>query len=424
MMKFAGNVNLIYGMSFLKLKDLPANLVVLLAFFIPTSTTLTYVPVLGILVFWFFGGHRQDKIRWYFNYPLSMPILFLTFIYLAGIVYTSAEWKYCFSSLRDIFRFCCIPIFAYYLHLSDPAKKEYALKFFIAAMLLTCALGMLKILGSLPIGEKHSGSGIFKSHIKTSYFMAIALFFIFVNFYYQRKHQALNLILISVLLFYMFYLNTGRTGYLILLASFSVFAWYQFRLKGLVILGVIFSVLLAAAYFTSEVFATRINELHSELLFYLQGTTVSSLGARLEFAVNSFMIFLQRPFFGFGTGSFMGIYEATYAGQEMLLTDNPHNEYLKIMVEFGVFGLIALLWFFVRAWQAMLKLPVPTKILALGILFSFIVGCLFNSWINDFTESHFVCLMLAIFVSGDQKTTLKPPCFLHGGKISLNPTRP
>lgn len=67
--------------------------------------------------------------------------------------------------------------------------------------------------------------------------------------------------------------------------------------------------------------------------------------------------------FGTGVGSFDAIYRSyeTREGLQFAYLNQAHNEYLQILIEFGVFGLVALAaglgWYARRAWQAFRNAP-------------------------------------------------------------------
>ena len=124
----------------------------------------------------------------------------------------------------------------------------------------------------------------------------------------------------------------------------------------------------------------------------------NSIGDRLEFYYNSFAIVAQHPLFGVGTGGFEAAYEQQVRGTGVEVSNNPHNEYLLVMIQVGVFGLAALLYLFYSVWQGAARLPTPfERSAARGLALTIAVSCLFNSNLRDHVPGMFFALMSALW---------------------------
>ena len=143
---------------------------------------------------------------------------------------------------------------------------------------------------------------------------------------------------------------------------------------------------------------------------YKQGNFATSVGLRLEFYHNSFKLFKEHPWIGTGTGSFAQDYLAV-AENKQFATQNPHNEYLNIAVQFGLLGMVILLsLFIVHAW-ASFRLQGIRQYFAQAVLVSIAVGSLFNSWLMDVTQGCFYVIFTALLFAGlsykSEKITFK-----------------
>lgn len=124
-------------------------------------------------------------------------------------------------------------------------------------------------------------------------------------------------------------------------------------------------------------FKERFNLVHSEISQYKQGSFATSVGLRLEFSHNSFELLKKHPWLGTGTGSFAQDY-LSVSPHKQFATQNPHNEYLNIAVQFGLLGIVILLTlFFVHAW-ASFRLQGLHQYFAQAVLVCIAVGSLFN----------------------------------------------
>lgn len=382
-------------------------LMVLHAFFLPLSTTITNVFFFSFIALWLLEKNAVSRWQFYFSYPLIKPLLCLVGLALVGIFYSTGEGESVLHSTSQILRLSTIPILAYYLQTNNPYKK-FVLVAFVFALLLTILATFLKVYGGIPIGHRTYENNIFKNHIVISYFMAMGAFFLALWLKEYRQYKSLLFSFIAFTLYYFIFFNTGRTGYIILYICLTVFAWHQYGPKGTIIGFLGLSLIMLFAYYFSAPFSMRITELYKEFELYHGGEAISPTGARLDFIVNSYKLLLQHPFWGTGTGSFMSVYKAAFASELTVLTDNPHNQYLNNLIEWGVIGLFVLLWLFYRQWRCIQKLFGIELILAQGIFLSFFIGCLFNSWIKNFTECHFYCLMTAYFIPLRSQCSARP----------------
>jgi O-antigen ligase len=129
---------------------------------------------------------------------------------------------------------------------------------------------------------------------------------------------------------------------------------------------------------------------------------LAQLDIRFEYYLNTFILVLENGLFGVGLGDFSSVYRQiitehfNYWG----MTDNPHNEYLMIISQTGVIGLILFLWFL----AALLKQARDTNSISLGALLVVLISCLFNSSFLDNNDGAFLLIIIALFISSVKKT--------------------
>ncbi len=371
------------------------------ALFLPISTALTSYVVGIIIGAWILGPHQAEKRRLIFNHPLSGWIFALMILTLVGVFYSQGDNDTIRRNMLNGLRIGVIPILIYFYQ--NKIVSKLALWAFAFSMVITLILAFLKVYADFPIGLKYTTGAIFKSHIKTSYFMAIAAFFLSIQLKtVKRQYRAALAILIGLMVYYLLFMNVGRIGYLTLITCLLLLAWQSYRLKGVLWAGLIAIAMIGGAYFTSSVFSDRVNLLSQDLDFYHEGGRLleSSLGSRLQFAQASFQLFTEKPLLGWGTGGYSAAYAKLFENETTLLTDNPHNEYCRIGVELGFLGLGLLLILFYQQWRLSRQLSPDIRGFCQGILLTFMLGCLLNSWLKDFAEGYFYCLMTAICFAG------------------------
>ncbi|TMH49697.1 MAG: hypothetical protein E6H62_15355, partial [Betaproteobacteria bacterium] len=98
----------------------------------------------------------------------------------------------------------------------------------------------------------------------------------------------------------------------------------------------------------------------------------------------------SHPWVGAGTGGFAAAYARQVQGTSMMPLPQPENQYLLTAVQIGAVGLAALLALFALQWHLASRLATRTDTdLARGLVVTMVVGCLFNSFLLDHTESLF-----------------------------------
>jgi O-antigen ligase len=105
-----------------------------------------------------------------------------------------------------------------------------------------------------------------------------------------------------------------------------------------------------------------------------------------------------------GTGGFRGAYQRQIGNSQMVVTDNPHNQYLLTGVELGLVGLVGLAAWLIIQWRMAARLPRrQERMLAYAMLLAITTGCLFNSFLADHSEGLFyvwtTALLFAVFSS-------------------------
>lgn len=189
------------------------------------------------------------------------------------------------------------------------------------------------------------------------------------------------------------FITPGRSGYLVflVLAGLMVFVWTKGWQKYVFSSGLV--VVLGIGLFISPVARDRIMVGVKEINSYEQDQNLTSMGIRRVMWQNTWKAFLDKPLLGYGTGGFVEGYRRQVAGipgwQGQVVAD-PHNQFLRIAVEYGVLGLLVFLVFlgsFLRqevfGWA---------RFLGLGVLVAWCATSMFSAHFASFTEGRFIYL--------------------------------
>jgi O-antigen ligase len=216
------------------------------------------------------------------------------------------------------------------------------------------------------------------------------------------------------LMAYIVMFTSGRSGYIamfIVLTSMSliyiknlkkIIAW-KFGL-GLIVVATITVALLSVSKTSSD----RINLAITEFKQSEQNTTkniYTSVGQRLIFWKNTIDMLPQYFVFGVGTGGFQAAYTKQVldkTGLDALITQDPHNQYLKILIEQGVIGLLLYLSMIVRVLIQSNK-DASKFVLFSTVLYIWLITSLFNAHFSTFMEGTFIWAWMGLMGSYSTK---------------------
>ena len=135
----------------------------------------------------------------------------------------------------------------------------------------------------------------------------------------------LSYLFLAVPIFFMTFSRSAWLGFIIFLGIFSL------QKKKLIIVGIFLTVLLVPLLLTFEPTKNRIEGFTNHTMF-------DSMYARENIWYLSKRKFLEKPFFGYGAGSFPEVIND--AKESANGTENPHNDLVFFAVETGLLGVI------------------------------------------------------------------------------------
>jgi O-antigen ligase len=116
----------------------------------------------------------------------------------------------------------------------------------------------------------------------------------------------------------------------------------------------------------------------------------------------------QYVFLGAGLAGFSRAFDDNWKlndGIEWRGLSDPHNQYLKIVIELGLPGLAVFLLFLTKIISSALALGCSQRI-GLGVLFAWCATSFFSAHFTTFHEGHFIWLFIGIFLSGGKPNRL------------------
>jgi O-antigen ligase len=166
-------------------------------------------------------------------------------------------------------------------------------------------------------------------------------------------------------------------------------------------------VLISTTLFLSPVANKKITQAYEEAVHFdknIYNNVYTSIGVRIMFWRNTLSIIPEHPFIGVGTAGFEQVYAKAVAGQPHLaglLTNDPHNQYMKFAIEQGLFGLAIFLGLVIAVARQAANEPYRT--LGISVLLTWCCTSLGNAHFSTFSEGHFIWIWLGIMLATDSR---------------------
>jgi O-antigen ligase len=384
-------------------------LVVALGFTIPVSVVADNILLAIIGGAWIFGGGYREKLEGIRNNPVALAAIALFALYLAGTLYSVGSESDVLMTVSKGARLLLIP--AVIPLMRDVQWRRRGLAAFQASMIVTLVLSYLIWSGVMPPTVLLKGTPddpvAFKAHITHNVFMAFTafLFALAAVDAKTRRGRILLGLLCAAAVVNVLVMVPGRTGHIVLVVLFAYFLYRQLGAKGLAIAGAALGVLAIVVFLSPDTMLhKRITLADDELQQWRSGAPPdlkNSIGLRLEILRNTIEVIRDNPILGVGTGGFGKAYAdlANRAGDR--LTKNPHNEFLMIIAQFGLLGLVVLVCVFATQWWAAARLPDRfDQTAARALVVTMVVASILSSTLVDHAEGIFFVYMSALLFAG------------------------
>lgn len=384
-----------------------------LGFALPMPTAWTNIMLLLVLAGWVACGKWQDKWRAIRQAPAAIAAFAFIALVLVGLLYGTGS-----HGGHYLTKYASLLILPLVLSLQLDANERWrALDAFCAAMTITLALSILIWLQWLPASLFNGSSAdnpiVFKLHITHGFFMVLAAFLLGLRaqqFKTERAKYWLLVVISGLMLINALFMVKGRTGQVVLALLLIYLFHLRFPRYGLLIGALCAGLLSASAYTVSPAFKERADLALAETARWntTRGDPTSSIGVRLDYYATTLSIIKQHPLIGVGTKGFADAYEKQVEGTKLPPSNNPHNQYLLVTAQYGLFGLGMLLALYGACFYQARQQSVHFAILGSGILLAYAAGNLFNSFMLDFAERVFFVWGLGVVLSQQALQPAKP----------------
>ncbi|MBD8874624.1 O-antigen ligase family protein [Rhodanobacter sp. DHB23] len=219
----------------------------------------------------------------------------------------------------------------------------------------------------------------------------------------SRPHRRLLYTLAILALINVIAVLESRTAYLTLVPLLAYWAWRlcdHWRLDrrtrwagaGLILAG------LAMACYASPIRQRLLLSVTHETEAYIDQSTPTSTGIRLELWQHTLPIIASAPVFGHGLSQWFPLYKQSIEGMpdyDKFLMGHPHQEMLLILSEQGIVGLAVFLGLLAALARYISRLASPYRDFYACLLLIYLTAGLANCLWADFSHRHMFILLLA-----------------------------
>jgi O-antigen ligase len=360
---------------------------VLLAFVFPLSSKKMTIILLLLVILWIFEGKWKEKFS-----ILNRSKVFKLYALFIGFIGISLLWsdtvyggfvKHTTDNMIFVYfktyflGFLLIPIV-----LTSVKKKyiDFSVKAFLSAIFISEIASWLLYLNIIEIrGRMSHDPSPFMHHSLYSIFLAVTVFVLLTKFLKENnKFIKLGISLFIVSAIINLFLNGGRLGQLSFFIALCIYILLKFRvtLKTVLLSLASIFVLWSAAYQFSPIFQKRVNDAIVSIKKIEDGDFSSSWGNRVYALIIVKDIIVKNPVFGVGIGNAKHIFvnQAKEYKDGYLVEGfwHMHNQYIQILLETGIIGL--LLFFFFLKVLLQMNLEKDSKLLLYIFLIIFTIG--------------------------------------------------
>ncbi len=326
------------------------------AFMLPLSrATNSLFIVLFILLLFLQGNYKKhfEKLK---TSPLAISILVFIVFTIFSLLWTE-DLGFGLNQKRLYIPW--IAIFAIALNV----KKEQILSIisaFIMGMIVSEILsyGMFFELWQIK-GHGKEYPSPFMMHIDYSIFLAFTAIILLNRLLSKRysKKEKLIILFFFITITGNLFINEGRTGQLAFLVGIfaTIFIHYKINLKSILASFILIVIIFSSAYTFSDKFQTRIHAAKSDIEKIMQGQLNSSWGIRVAMYFVATDIIKANPIIGVGVGDYKIAAKKALEKNDHGFSKNVvefipkyhfHSQYLNILVQSGIIGLLMFLIIF------------------------------------------------------------------------------
>ncbi|WP_342219655.1 O-antigen ligase family protein [Rickettsiella endosymbiont of Miltochrista miniata] len=374
-------------------------------FFLALSPSLSRNSLVLAVIFSLLAGHWGDACYAIRRLKFIQWSLVLIVLMAISLSYSIASLKHGLTALFHYTKLLYIPfLLPLFTSLEVRRRIIYCL---ISSAIVASILFLLAHWNILSVSLFQYSSVLFGQQpagylvnpIPASVIVAFAFYFS-LDFFLKEKAKFYFLLIAIFLFFSLFAINSERTGCFIAIILLIFLLFQHFIVKKNYILPLLIAVLVPIlSYQIFPSFQYRVKDLITNFSTK-PASQETSIGLRVQFALNSLKIVQKNPLLGVGAGGFPQAYRKIVGDRGVMFND-PHNSYSLIAVQLGIIGLVTYLLILGSAWFEIKKLwkDPQAQWFARATLFGLVFNGLTDITITSTAFGNLYVILLSSFFS-------------------------
>jgi O-antigen ligase len=387
-------------MKIIKIEHLQFIFTIIIALCIISPPLANLFEVILFFGLFFCGAAHENLMRYIKTLDFKIHAGFI-FILLLGFMYPLVDTQTYYANILNWRKFLLLPI-GIILFYDGHIQKQKALKIIFFLILSLTIINLL---------YKSHGLFFFNNEViryeigttsSEGMFVSAALAIGLSSMISKTKQiKIFEIACVIFLVSYIALFTTGRSGYLAMLVVLIFMAIKYIKVNKflttlkswslIAIVAMLAMILLMSSKTSSDRISQAIVELHQSDK-NANENVVTSIGQRVIFWKNTIEMIPKYFLLGAGTGAFKAAYTEQVADKTGLvaaITQDPHNQYLKILIEQGILGLVLFLFMIVRTLVGT-NPENENYLLGSAVIFIWILTSCFNAHFSTFMEGTFI----------------------------------
>jgi len=377
-------------------------LIIAAFFLLPLTVSGNNLAIWLAVLLWFFSGDYKDKFYKIKKNKLALSSIVFFLIHLLGLFWSeNISWG--LEIVRKMLPFFFVlPIFL-------TITRKDNVKFYISAFLLAISISetlsyliWFGVIEPFKYAQLHDPTPLM-SHISYNPFLAFAIYLVlnklFSDEFLSQFERALYTFFTLTMSVNMF-ITGGRAGQVMFFAAIIIVMFQYFKnsqTKAILTSIALITFISYSAFTFSPLFKDRVMK-GVENVTKFEENKNTPIGQRVTFVINSYVLFIENPIIGVGTGDFPEEYKRINKtnSPDVVATVQPHNMYLLVLAQLGIIGLISFLIIFY--YQITIALSSQSTLVrhvgvAIPLLFLIIM------WSDSYLLGHYTGNLFILFSS-------------------------
>ncbi len=359
-------------------------LLILFAFALPLSTSAGSILAILIFLCWTLNGDKAAQFRLIRQNPVAVAVLCYILLHIVALLWSEDVIRG-LEVFKKQWKLILLPVF---LTLTQRKHVKYYLAAFVAAIFLKACKVYLVWLNIIHLEPSSIFTTEGTTHVLYNPMLALACYIVLQHLL-SPKNKNVYIWPQTALFFFLscnMFITAGRTGQIAycVLMTVALFQYFYHKSKKMLVLTLLcIPLLVAGTYQFGTIFKDRVDTAITEIENYRSGE-VTSVGSRVWFCKNTMTMIKQNWLLGTGTGDFSLDYAKVNHEYSPTMpdTDNPHNQYLLTLSQFGLLGLFSLAAIFYSQLMVALKTKDSLSPLRLAFPIFFLVIMLAESYLQ------------------------------------------